>query len=298
MEYRANRKMLGTTIEIAVISDDWHIERRMNWIFDFFSSFEQEFSRFLPHSTLSMLNTYKKWEVTERFVKLLELSKELFKKTDWYFNPLVDISAIGYSSDFEGWDFKKIIRDNNTDFENIRIDWKTVYLGENQRLDFGWIWKWYAVDLASKFLLMFGYDNFFINAWWDIYGNGKMEDGNPWSIWLENPFNGQLMWQVDLNNMAIATSWNYIRNWEIGWEKYHHILNPKSWKNDFAMASVTVFAPTWAEADAFTKALFNMDIRTSLDFIEKNWLAWFVVTRQNEILTTKDIEKTHNFRLY
>lgn len=298
MEHKANRKMLGTDIEISVISDDWHIDRRINGIYDFFSSFEQEFSRFLPHSSLSILNEYKTLEVSDRFIDLLKKSIDLNLRTDWFFNPLTDISKIWYSSDFESNEFKKIERESNNDIRKIMIEWKKVTLEANQRLDFGWIWKWYAVDNAAKFLKMFGYDDFFINAWGDIYASWKDSAWNDWAIWVQNPFNWTMLWQISLHDNAIATSWNYIRNWQLDGNKFHHILNPKTWNNEFSAASVSIIAPNCTEADAFTKALFNMDLKSSLDFIEKNDLSGFVITDKHEILTTKWLEEKHNFLLY
>ncbi len=298
MEHKAYRKMLWTDIEISVISDDWHIDRRINWIFDFLSSFEQEFSRFLPHSNLSILNEYKNAEVSQRFLDLLHKSIDLYKRTDWYFNPLSDISKIWYSNDFESQNFEKIERISDDDISKIRIEGKKIYLNENQRLDFWWIWKWYAVDQAAKFLEMFWYDDFFINAWWDIMANWKNQNWNNWVIWIENPFDWSLLWHIELANSAIATSGNYKRKWNINWKDYHHLLNPKTKENNFEIISVSVLATSWTEADAFTKALYNMDIKKSLAFIEHNWLAWFLITNNREILTTKWLEEKHWFTLY
>jgi thiamine biosynthesis lipoprotein ApbE len=142
MEFKQTEKMLWTDIEISVIWEDAHIEHRIKIIYDFFRSFEQEFSRFLPHSSVSMLNVYSRWDVSSRFLKLIEISKKYFEATNWYFNPLMDISKIWYSKDFLEYDFKKVERESDTDFNNVVIDWNTVILKENQRIDFWWVGKW------------------------------------------------------------------------------------------------------------------------------------------------------------
>ena len=298
MEWKQSRKALGTDIEVSVITTDTNIERRINWIFDFFASFESEFSRFLPASNLSILNKEKKLNVSNRFVDLVMICKDLNKKTNWYFNPLVDVSWIWYSNSFEENNFIKSERKSDLDIENVLINWNVIMLWENQNLDFWWIGKWYAVTLASEFLRNFGYDDFFINAWWDIYAAGKNNDWNKWIIWIENPFDGKLLASVDISDESIATSWNYKRKWNIKGENFHHIMNPKSWKNNFDITSVTIISKNCTETDAYTKAAYNMDIRDSIKFIEENDLAWLIITSSGKSFYTKDFLEKFNVIFY
>ena len=136
MEWKQTRKALGTDIEISVITDDSNIERRINGVFDFFNSFELEFSRFLPLSQLSILNREKKLTVSNRFIDLVKLCKEVYRKTDGYFNPLVDVATIGYSHSFEENNFTITDRKANLDLDSISIDGNTITLSETQNLDF------------------------------------------------------------------------------------------------------------------------------------------------------------------
>ncbi|EKE29248.1 MAG: hypothetical protein ACD_2C00201G0010 [uncultured bacterium (gcode 4)] len=289
MEYKQTKKMLWTDIEISIIWNDERIERRLETIFDFFASFEQEFSRFLPHSSVSMLNAYWEYEVSERFMELMNLSKRFYSMTDWYFNPLVDLSKIWYGKDFMKNEFSIEERESDTDFPKVRISWRKIVLEKNQRLDFWWVGKWYAADLATQILHNFWYDDFFINAWWDIFASWLNAKGKSWVVWIENPFDWSLLWTIDISWKAIATSGNYKRNWQIGGKKYHHILNPKTLGNNFEISSVTLIADKTSEADALTKAIFNMTPKESLEFIEENNLNWIIITGKGEIMTSKHI---------
>lgn len=106
MRHSETRKLLGTAIEITIISDEPKTAERIGYIFDYFYSIEQEFSRFLPDSSLSLLNTHKKMSVSKRFLELMEVSRKMYQKTNGFFNPLVSVAKLGYSHSFEQGDFE------------------------------------------------------------------------------------------------------------------------------------------------------------------------------------------------
>lgn len=101
MRHSETRKLLGTTIEITIISDEPKTAERIRYVFDYFYSIEQEFSRFLPESSLGLLNTHKKASVSKRFLELMEVSRNMYQKTNGFFNPLVSVAKLGYSHSFD-----------------------------------------------------------------------------------------------------------------------------------------------------------------------------------------------------
>lgn len=258
MEYKRSRHMMWTDIEVIIISFDNDCEKILDIIFSFLNWFEQEFSRFLPHSPLSILNLEKKFQVPERFLNLLKLSILFNRDTNGYFNPLSDISTKWYSKDFSWWVFEKSGNIQNLDLSAIVIDWNNITLRKDQNLDFSWIAKWFAADLAGDILYSFWIDNYLINVWWDIFAKWLNGDNSKWVIWIEDPFSDKLLWQVEISDSALATSGSYKRKWTIWNENHHHILNTKTLDNSNEFISVTVSAETWAQADAYTKAAFNM----------------------------------------
>lgn len=106
MRHSQTRKLLGTLIEVTVLSEDPKTPDRIACVFDYFSSVEQEFSRFLPHSTLSILNKNKKASVSPRFLELLEISRDMYWKTGGLFNPLASAAKLGYTRSFEEGNFE------------------------------------------------------------------------------------------------------------------------------------------------------------------------------------------------
>ena len=107
MRYSETRKLLGTSIEITVISEDPKTPIRIAYAFDYFISIEQEFSRFNPESILSLLNKYKKMTVSKRFIELMDISKKMYHKTNGFFNPLVSVAKLGYKNSFGTGNFER-----------------------------------------------------------------------------------------------------------------------------------------------------------------------------------------------
>ncbi len=207
MRYSETRKLLGTEIEIAVISEDPLTDGRIAAVFDFFVSVEAEFSRFREDSALSLLNAHKKATVSKRFLELLSVSKNMYRLTDGFFNPLVSVAKLGYGHSFEEGNFVTVNGSVNTDFHAVKTEGDTVTLEPGQSLDFGGIAKGWAVDRASDMLRMYGYDDFFVNAGGDIYAsgtNGSLDRG--WVIGIENPFTQEIFTSLVLRDSAIATS--------------------------------------------------------------------------------------------
>lgn len=92
MQFSKTQSLLGTLVEITVISEDPKTPERIEHVLDYFSSIEEEFSRFRPDSTLSILNREKILKVSSRFITLMQLCKKKYEETNGLFNPLVQVS--------------------------------------------------------------------------------------------------------------------------------------------------------------------------------------------------------------
>jgi len=295
MRYSETRKLLGTSVEITVISENPKTPERIACVFDYFSSVEQEFSRFLPDSTLSLLNTYKKMSVSSRFLELMEISKDMHKRTNGLFNPLVSVAKLGYSHSFEQENFERREEEINVDLTAIRIEGNVITLQPGQSLDFGGIAKGWAVDKAALLLRTFGYDDFFVNAGGDIFASGENGEGvDGWVIGIESPFTEKVIASLVLRDSAVATSGSYKRKWQIGGKSYHHLVNPKNLENENSIISVTLIAPDCTHSDGFTKSVFNAPVSEGLRLIEQNSMEGFLFTASGQLLYTKGLKEKYH----
>ncbi|EKD29315.1 MAG: hypothetical protein ACD_78C00445G0002 [uncultured bacterium (gcode 4)] len=295
MRYSDTRKLLGTSIEITVISEDAKTPDRIAYVFDYFFSIEQEFSWFLPESSLSLLNTHKKASVSNRFIELMSASKNMYKRTNGFFNPLVSVAQLGYSHSFEKGDFEQTRWVIDTDFDKVQIEGNIITLQPGQSLDFGGIAKGWAVDKASSLLRLFGYDDFFVNAGGDIYASGTNENTQAgWVIGIENPFTEEIIASLILRDAAIATSGSYKRKWNIEKKKYHHLINPTTLWNENAIISVTLISPECTNCDGFTKSVFNAPVSEWLRLIEQNGMEGLIFTSSGQLLYTKGLQEKYD----
>jgi len=274
-------------INIIIISNNNSLQDIYD-SFGIFYSLEKEFSRFLEKSDLSLLNISKELEVSDRFIDVLKLTKQVYLDSNKYFNALINLKNIWYSSDFEKWIFKKELLKQDIDFEKISIIWNFVILKENQNLDLGWIVKGYWVDLVSTYLKEKGYKNFIINAWWDIYLSWTNVFWKTPVVAIDNPFNTKDIFStVEIKNKAISTSGTYKRKWNIDWEDFHHILNPEQNSNNNEIISISIIAERCYIADSYATACIAMWIKKSLIFLQKQNIDWIIIWSDWSIYKTK-----------
>lgn len=290
MNYKKTQFLMWTNIEIT-ISSDINPEKEIYESFWIIYSYELEFSRFLKNSALTLLNQNKTLEVSQRFLEVFKKSKEIFQLTNGYFNPLINLSNIGYSHSFEANNFKKEISWNNLDIENIKVSWNTISILENQNIDFGWIVKWYVVDIVRNYLHSKWYKNFIVNAWGDIYVSWNNE-WKKWVVWIDNPFiQEEIFATLELENISISTSWSYKRNWKIENNSYHHIINPLNNKCEDEIISLSLITQNTTTTDTLATACFNMWVKESLEFLEKNNIDSLIIWSDWQVYTSAWMEK-------
>lgn len=289
MKYSKTRFLMWTDITITINSN----KNPLQDIYDGFSIFyslENEFSRFSDKSDLSLLNISKTLELSDRFIEVLNLSYDIYNKTNKYFNPLVNVKNIWYSSDFKKWVFEKTNDDINLDFDKVAIIWNFVTLKNDQNLDLWWIVKGYCVDLVSDFLHGKWYNDFIINAGWDIFLSGNNTYWKTPIVWIDSPFNtAEIFATIEIKDKSVSTSWTYKRKWELDNEKYHHILTPDTNKNNNEIISITLISDKCYVSDSYATACIAMWIEKSLEFLKNENIDWFIIWGDWNIYQTNNM---------
>lgn len=280
-KYEYEFRALGTSCSIAIIAwSDEKLNAIINDAYDLISNFENEFSRFKETSLLSKLNREKKLEMTDDFWFLIQRSKEIYKITDWFFNPLINISNIWYSQNFEDNNFKKSEVLENISFDNIKIYWNTLEIWEDMNLDFWSIAKWYLAEKISKYINAKWFVNNLVNIWWDIYASWTNLEKMPWNIAISDPENSDIAIEnIKISNSSISTSWTYIRNWKIDDKSYHHIKNPYSQKQEEELVSATIIHEYWYMTDALATAVIAMWAEKAIEFCKKNNIKFLFIMK-------------------
>jgi len=95
-------------------------------------------------------------------------------------------------------------------------------------IDLGAIAKGFIADTVAEFLVEQGVSGAVINLGGDIVAVGNRQDGSPWQIALQSPFDDSSEWigVVGASDVAVVASGIYERQFEEDGIIYHHILDP------------------------------------------------------------------------
>jgi thiamine biosynthesis lipoprotein len=144
-------------------------------------------------------------------------------------------------------------------------------------LDLSSVAKGHAVDRLALCLERHGLRHYVVEAGGELRGAGVKEDGQPWWVEVEGvpgAHGNAHQAVVALHGLAIATSGDYRRHYQVRDRRASHTLDPRTgWPIDNGVASVTVLAPTCMEADALSTALTVLGPDDGLAFAEARNLA-------------------------
>jgi FAD:protein FMN transferase len=266
---------------------------------------EAVFTTFSEHSLTNQINAAAgkhPVEVTEEFFNLTERAQRISALTDGAF----DLSYGSLDKSF--WNFDKTMlrlpepKDMKAavgliDYRNIVLDntQKTVFLKkEGMRIGFGGIGKGYAADQAKRVLVEMGLDAGVINASGDLTTWGSMPNYQPWTIALAHPDSPlKAFSNLNISNLAVATSGNYEKYVSIGGKSYSHTINPKTGYPVHGIKSVSVICPMAELADALATPITILGVDAGLALINQiHGVHCVIIDEQNTLYHSKNINLT------
>ncbi len=145
------------------------------------------------------------------------------------------------------------------------------------QLDFNSIAKGYTVDLLAALVEACGAENYLVDIGGELRCRGTNPSGQAWRIGVETPFDGNmtdgeyLQQRLQLQEGALATSGNYRRFYrDAAGNKVAHTIDPRTGRSSLSrLLSVTVAAPTCAEADALGTMFLAMGADEALAAVER-----------------------------
>ena len=145
------------------------------------------------------------------------------------------------------------------------------------QLDFNSIAKGYTVDLLAQLVESFGARNYIVDIGGEVRCRGLNRQGRAWRIGVETPFDGNmsdgeyLQKRIQMTGGGLATSGNYRRFYLDGeGNKVAHTIDPRTGRSALSrLLSVTVAAPTCAEADALGTMFLAMGADDALAAVER-----------------------------
>jgi thiamine biosynthesis lipoprotein len=287
---------MGTTYSVKYLMTE--PEDYQQSIDSLLENFNQCLSTYITDSEISRFNQGALHRFQRPyFYEMLEQSKVIHQRTSGAFDPTVMplVEAWGF-----GPQTAEIPSPGRVDsiltavgFEHIFYDQYAVCKeNENTKLDFSAIAKGYAVDLVMRYLQQKGLENIFVEIGGEISAIGVNELNKPWAIYIEKPEEQgrDIQALVTLDNIAVATSGNY-RNFYIkDGKKYAHTISPYTgYPVQHSLLSVSVFAKSCAQADAYATAFMVLGLEKALQITQadQDLEAYFIFDGEDGALSSQ-----------
>ncbi len=256
--------VMGTTAHVVVVGGaDPHAlldlaERRLR-------DREALWSRFLPTSELSRLNAAagRPVVVSPDTFHVIKHAVDAWHWTDHRFDPSVHdtLVAAGYDRDFHDVadDPRPASVRPTPGCAGIELGTvvPTVLLPLGTAIDLGGIGKGMAADLVVAELLDAGAAGAAVNVGGDLRVAGRPPTNDGWLVAVEDPWSGQELAVVRLEDGGLATTTSAKRQWTRGGKPWHHVIEPTTGAPARSpLVSVTVAASEAWRAEVLAKVVF------------------------------------------
>jgi len=292
--FRRIIRLMGNRFEISVVGND------PVWADNCIDAAAAEISR--VEKLLSALNDdgqineinrnagIKPVKVNAEIYRLVERSLKISELTCGTFD-------ITYNASDKNTDaYKKIERKSVKfiNYKNVLIDEKnnTVFLKEKgMRIGFGAMSKGYAADRAKYILQLTGVCSGVINAGGDLLTWGLQPNNEPWTIAAADPDREpQPFSNINISNMAVATSGNFDKNITISNKKHLHNVDTKKGFPVSVLKSVSIVSPTAELSDAMATPVMAMGVNAGLYLINQlQQLACVIIDDHDRVYTSKEL---------
>lgn len=264
--------VFGTRVEVIVVGDDPAQGRQaIAAVLREFDRLHRAYHAWQP-SELSALNEAiaagKPHTVTPELAGFVREAQALAQQGDNLFDPGIGrlIKLWGFQAD----EFKaelppeaeiKTWLADRPSIADIAVDGNIVTSrNRHVALDFGGYLKGVALDRAATILRDMGIRNALINIGGNVMALGSKE-GKKWRVGIQHPRQPGPLATVTLDDgEAIGTSGDYQRFFEVGGERYPHLLDPRSGYPAAHTQAVTVLIPAGPRSgtlsDASSKPVF------------------------------------------
>lgn len=249
--HQFSHKAMATIYELMIESEDKsYTEQVAKAAFDEVDRLEQELSRFLPNSEISLINSLTSGDsvvLSEDTLICLSQSLKLYELTSGAF----DISLGRFK------DGKNVEIDQTTHlqekFELNVMDNTITVKTDDLNIDLGGFGKGYAIDKVCDLLLEWDIENAIIHGGGSsVKSIGKLTGYDGWPITISNPVNSnQTIADLLLKNISISAS---------GIKKGDHIINPINTRAIIQRNAAWAVSKSTAYSDALSTAFMIMKI--------------------------------------
>tara|TARA_B100000959_G_scaffold282806_1_gene350062 strand:- start:542 stop:1555 length:1014 start_codon:yes stop_codon:yes gene_type:complete len=294
-----NGLTMGTTYSVKINADNAFVEKNKisNDIDEILSEINQSMSTYIKESELSNINysTISDWQsISDDLFEVINHAINVSLKTNGAFDitiaPLVNLWGFGPDKLQNKIPTDEIIEltKKNTGYKKISIDKSLKMISKlepNLHIDLSGIAKGFAVDKIARYLDKCGFKNYLVEIGGELIGKGLNKDKEIWQIGIDNPNNNsdRIKRIIQLEDMAMATSGNYMNYFEKDGIRYSHTINPVTGRPiKHKLASVTVLDSSTMNADALATAFMVLGPEKALSLANNLEIALYLIIKNGE----------------
>ena len=291
---------LGTRCRVNFVAPPGRVRTTADAVVNWVGAFEAKYSRFLPTSLVSQINAAAGTDWTPldpEADRLFALCDQLHFLTRGILEPTA-LPLIRL------WDWKTGRVPTDAEIERARglVGWRLVERAPGRirlprggmAVDLGGMGKEYAVDQILALLAQHGVSSALVDFGADIRVAGPPPDGRPaWFIGLDDPVNPGTAWTgLAVRDVAVASSGDYIRKFEISGRRYGHILDPRTGRPVAnGVRAVSVVAPSCTQAGMLSTAACVLGAVEGLRLLESApGISGAIVTETGTVTTKRFYE--------
>lgn len=263
-------KTMGTTYSVKAYTHTLSVHQSLQKkIEESLIAFNRELSTYDPESEISLFNNHRSnapFPISNNFYTVLSLSKSLYEITEKHWDPsikpLLDLWGVSEVTPVSFPTAAEInLAKQNIGLSQLALkDHKLIKENPALAIDLSSIAKGYGVDVIAQLLKENGIKSAMIEIGGEVFAFGTHPNKSEWRIGINTPSDNasveEIIEVISLTDQGMATSGDY-RNFKvINGKRYTHIINPVTgYPISHNIVSVTVIAPTCAEADGLATAI-------------------------------------------
>jgi FAD:protein FMN transferase len=288
---------MGTTYNITLVAEagqrfDFDESELQTAIDAEFVRINQHMSTYISDSELMRLNRAEvgKWHAISRPMHdVLLISQSISERSDGAFDitvgPLVNLWGFGPERATDKVPDAQAIEQLKAEigYQFLELDGLQIRKSRPLFLDLSAVAKGYGVDWVAEFLEVRGFGNYLVEVGGDLRVSGLNSRGAPWRIAIEQPSQLQRSARMTIafTDMSLATSGDYRNYFEVDGRRYSHTIDPTTgYPIAHNLVSVTVLAPTAAEADAWATAINVLGPEAGIALAELEQLAVYMILKE------------------